>query len=434
MKNAAIEIVRVLQEAGHTAYWAGGCVRDLLRGVHPKDYDIATSATPDQVEALFEKTIPIGKSFGVITTEWEGHRFEIASFRSDAPDGDGRRPSSVRYTHPAEDALRRDFTINGLFFDPIYEEIHDFVGGQDDLKNKLIRFIGDPAQRIQEDHLRIMRALRFKNTLEFSYHPDTYRAIQRHAALASKVSAERLRDEFNKILFSPSVSRALEDLQDTGVLTHVFPELERCKGVAQPPEFHQEGDVWTHLMLALDALDPETPLLARWAVLFHDIGKPETFKIAERIRFDRHSEVSAEIAERVMRRLKFSRQDIEHVTWVVRHHFMMVDLLKMPLGRKRRWFLDPRFPTLLTLFYADAAGTRPVDLGLFEAVTAEYEEVKAYFGSLPQPLISGQDVMDNYGLKPGPQVGEILKDAMEAQLAHEFENRTQALNWLQQRG
>lgn len=430
MKNAALDIVKTLQDAGHTAYWAGGCVRDFLMGRHPKDYDIATSATPDEIENLFEKTIPIGKCFGVITTEWNGHHFEIATFRNDGGYSDGRRPNAITFSHPAEDALRRDFTINGLFFDPVHEEIHDFVGGQTDIQNKLIRFIGDPHERILEDHLRILRAVRFKNTLGFGYHPDTYAALRKHAALAAKVSGERIRDELNKMLMGDRVSVAFEDLQDTRILEHVFPELEACKGVAQPAEYHQEGDVWTHLMRALDSLPEDTPLVARWAVLFHDIGKPETFKIGERIRFDHHSHVSAEIANRVMRRLRFSRQNIDHVTWAVKHHFMMVELLEMPLGRQRHWFLDPRFPTLLTLFYADAAGTIPMDLSLYEKVKAEYESVVAHFGSMPQPLVSGEDVMTMHGLKPGPQVGTILKEAMEQQLAHAFENREDALQWL----
>jgi putative nucleotidyltransferase with HDIG domain len=430
MKNASIEIVKTLQDAGHTAYWAGGCVRDMLMGRHPNDYDIATSAKPDEIEDLFEKTIPIGKAFGVITTEHNGHHFEIATFRNDSGYSDGRRPNAIEFSHPAEDALRRDFTINGLFFDPVHEELHDFVGGQDDIKNKLIRFIGDPHERILEDHLRILRALRFKNTLGFGYHPDTYKALRKHAHLADKVSWERVRVELNKMIMSDKATVAFEDMQDTGVLPHVFPELEACKGVAQPAEYHKEGDVWTHLMMSLESLPEDASLIARWAVLFHDIGKPETFKIAERIRFDHHCSESAKIASRVMRRMKFSRQNIEHVTWVVKHHFMMVDLLEMSVGRQRHWFLDPKFPDLLLLFYADAAGTQPMDLSLYEKVHAAYERTIDKFGSLPEPLLTGADVMKIHGIEPGPKIGEILKDAMERQLEHEFETKEEALKWL----
>lgn len=430
MQKTAVDIVKKLQEAGHTAYFAGGCVRDLLLKKEPKDYDIATSARPEEIEDLFEQTYPIGKAFGVITTVVNGFSFEIATFRSDSTEGDGRRPDAVYFSHPAEDAFRRDFTINGLFYDPIYEEVHDFVGGQDDLKNQLIRFIRVPHERIQEDHLRILRAIRFKNTFGFSYHPDTYEALRTHANLANRVSQERVRDEFNKILMSGKAAEAFEDMQDLGVLKEVFPELEACKGVAQPPEFHREGDVWNHTMKSLASLSAETSLLARWAVLFHDIGKPKTFKIKERIRFDRHAHVSAEIAEDVMRRLCFSKKDIEHVTWVVKHHLMMKELLDMPLGRKRHWFLDPRFPDLMILFYADVAGSVPANFKLYDAVKEEYEHTLKAFPERPKPLLSGTEVISLLKLPPGPQIGEILEKMWQAQLSGELDSPESAKQWL----
>lgn len=430
MLKTAIQIVEILQKAGHKAYFAGGCVRDMILEKEPKDYDIATSALPDEIEDLFEKTIPIGKSFGVIFTTLNGHNFEIATFRSDSGYSDGRRPDAVTFTHPEEDAKRRDFTINGLFYDPIADEIHDFVGGRDDIKNKIIRFIGDPHQRILEDHLRIIRAIRFKNTLDFGYHPDTYHAIKKHAQLADKVSWERVRDELNKIIMTENAPIAFEDFQDTGVLPYILPELEACKGVAQPMQYHEEGDVWTHLMNSLKALPKDAPLTARWSVIFHDIGKPETFKIAERIRFDHHSEISAEIAEKVMRRLMFPRRDIERVTWAVKHHFMMTQLLEMPLGRQRHWFLNEGFPDLLLLFYADAAGTTPTDLSLYEKVKASYEECLSHFKERPKPFLTGEDVMKTLNLKAGPKVGQILEEAMEKQLGHEFKSREEAMEWL----
>ncbi|OGJ43864.1 hypothetical protein A2974_02975 [Candidatus Peregrinibacteria bacterium RIFCSPLOWO2_01_FULL_48_20] len=430
MHKTAIAIVKTLQDAGHKAYFAGGSVRDMLLKKEAKDYDIATSALPDEIEKLFAETYAVGKNFGVIHVVENSHQFEIATFRSDSGTSDGRRPDAVMFTHAEEDAKRRDFTINGLFYDPVADEIHDFVGGRDDLTNKLIRFIGDPHERILEDHLRIIRAVRFKNTLGFGYHPDTYAALKKHAQLADKVSWERVRDELNKIILSRSAPVAFEDMQDTGILPYVLPELEACKGVAQPMQFHQEGDVWTHLMDALSALPEEASLLAHWAVIFHDIGKPETFKIAERIRFDEHSERSAEIAERIMRRLHFSRQDIEHVSWAVRHHFMMEQLLDMPLGRQRHWFLDPRFPTLLLLFYADAAGTTPADLSLYNKVKVAYEECLRHFPERPKPLLTGEDVMQTLGLKAGPEVGKILDGLMEKQLSHEIKSREEALKWL----
>ena len=430
MHKTAIAIVKTLQDAGHKAYFAGGSVRDMLLKKEAKDYDIATSALPDEIEKLFAETYAVGKNFGVIHVVENSHQFEIATFRSDSGYSDGRRPDAVTFTHAEEDAKRRDFTINGLFYDPVADELHDFVGGRDDLTNKLIRFIGDPHERILEDHLRIIRAIRFKNTLGFGYHPDTYAALKKHAQLADKVSWERVRDELNKIILSHSAPVAFEDMQDTGILPYVLPELEACKGVAQPMQFHQEGDVWTHLMDALSALPEDASLLAHWAVIFHDIGKPETFKIAERIRFDEHSERSAEIAERIMRRLHFSRQDIEHLSWAVRHHFMMEQLLDMPLGRQRHWFLDPRFPTLLLLFYADAAGTTPADLSLYNKVKVAYEECLHHFPERPKPLLTGEDVMQTLGLKAGPEVGKILDGLMEKQLSHEIKSREEALKWV----
>jgi putative nucleotidyltransferase with HDIG domain len=431
MKNTSIAIVKTLQEAGHTAYWAGGCVRDMLMGTHPKDYDIATSASPDEIEELFEDTYAIGKSFGVINVVENGYQFEIATFRSDSGYSDGRRPDAVIFSHPAEDALRRDFTINGLFYDPLNDEIHDFVGGQDDIKNKLIRFIGDPHERILEDHLRIIRAVRFKNTLGFGYHPDTYHAIKKHAHLADKVSWERVREELNKIIMSEKAPIAFEDMQDTGVLPHILPELEECKGIAQPAMYHHEGDVWTHSMDALASLAPSAPLNHRWATLLHDIGKPKTFEVKERIRFDEHPQVSAEMAGSILRRLRFSRKDIDEITWAIEHHFMMQQLLDMPKGRKAHWFLDERFPTLLAVFYADAAGITPVDLSLYEKVKAAYEECRAEFESKPKPLLTGQDIINTLKLKPGPEIGKVLDELMEKQLAGEIKTREEALDWLE---
>ncbi len=432
MLKTATQIVATLQQAGFKAYFAGGCVRDMLMQREPKDVDIATSALPDQIEKLFADTYPVGKAFGVIHVNENGHTFEIATFRSDSGTSDGRRPDAVLFSHAEDDAQRRDFTINALFYDPIKEEMHDFIGGQDDIGNKLIRFIGDPHQRILEDHLRILRAIRFKNTLGFNYHPETYKAIKQHAPLADKVSWERVRDELNKIIMARRAPVAFEDMQDAGILPYVLPELEACKGMAQPAEYHHEGDVWTHLMRALDSLPEDATLLDHWTVILHDIGKPETFKIEERIRFDGHSEVSAEIAERILRRLHFSRRDIEHITWVIRHHFMMHQLLEMPIGKQRQWFLDPRFPSLMQLFYADAMGTLPASLHLYNQVKAAQDDCLRRFPALPEPFLTGSDVMEVLQLKPGPRIGEILIQAMEKQLGHDFQTREEALQWLQQ--
>ena len=272
--------------------------------------------------------------------------------------------------------------------------------------------------------------MRFKNTLGCGYHPDTYHAIKKHAQLADKVSWERVREELNKIILSEHAAVAFEDFQDTGVLPYVLPELESCKGVAQPPEYHHEGDVWTHLMDSLKSLPTNATLSSRWAVIFHDIGKPETFKIGERIRFDKHSEVSAEIAERIMRRLKFPRKDIDRVTWTVKHHFMMKQLLEMPIGRQRYWFLHEYFPDLLMLFYADAAGTTPKDLSLYNDVKVAYENCLKHFSEIPKALLSGVEIMELLHLPAGPTIGEILDKLMEKQLSHEIKTKAEALSWL----
>jgi poly(A) polymerase len=430
MQKTAVAIVKTLRDAGHKAYFAGGCVRDMLLGKEAKDFDIATSALPEQIEKIFKDTYAVGKSFGVMHVVESGFTFEIATFRSDSGYSDGRRPDAVIFTHAEDDAQRRDFTINGLFYDPIGDEILDFVGGRDDLSNKLIRFIRDPHERILEDHLRIIRAIRFKNTLGFGYHPDTYAAIKKHAALADKVSWERVRDELNKIIMARSAPVAFEDMQDTGVLPYILPELEACKGVAQPPEYHHEGDVWTHLMQALASLPQDAMLNQHWAVILHDIGKPETFKIAERIRFDHHSEISAELGEKILRRLRFSRSDIDEITWAVRHHFMMTQLLDMEIGKQRQWFLSPRFPTLMQLFYADAMGTTPASLHLYNQVKAARDDCLRRFPELPKPLLTGEDVMKTLGVKAGPRVGEILQEVLVKQLGHELESREKALEWL----
>ena len=430
MHSSATQIVATLQKAGFKAYFAGGCVRDRIMGREPKDIDIATSALPDQIEELFSETYAVGKAFGVIHVNENGYTFEIATFRSDSGYSDGRRPDAVLFTHAEEDAKRRDFTINALFYDPITEEFHDFVGGRDDIGNKLIRFIGNPHERILEDHLRILRAIRFKNTLGFQYHPETYAALKKHAPLADKVSWERVRDELNKIIMARSAPTAFEDMQDTGVLPYVLPELEACKGLAQPAEYHHEGDLWSHLMRALDSLPETATLIDHWAVILHDIGKPETFKIEERIRFDRHSEVSAEIAERILRRLHFSRRDIEHITWVIRHHFIMKQLLDMPVGKQRKWFLDPRFPTLMNVFYADAMGTVPASLHLYNQVKATYDDCLRRFPALPAPLLTGEEIMTALSLKPGPRIGEITNELLEKQLGHELSTKEEAMEWL----
>ena len=433
MKPTAVALIKLLRSSGFQAYWAGGCVRDMLLGIRPKDFDIATSAKPEDLKKLLKKVHPVGEKYGVVLVIEQGHAFEVATFRSDSGYSDGRRPDAVLFTHAEEDAKRRDFTINGLFYDPVSKKIYDYVGGQGDLKEKLVRFIGNPHERIQEDHLRILRAIRFKNLLHFQYHPDTYHALKTHAALADKVSGERLRDELNKILMAEdreSTLSALEDLLETGVLEVVLPELYAMKGVAQPTQYHHEGDVWEHAKRSLDALSKYASLNVRWATLLHDVGKPVTFKLKERIRFDHHAQEGAKIANQLLHRLAFSRKDIDEITWLIEHHMMLPQLLDMPLGRQRHWFLLPHFADLLAVFAADIAGTDPARYDIYTQLLERHNETLKKFPTPPEPLLTGHEIMEILNLKPGKKIGENGKELREKQLAHELNTKKQAIAWV----
>lgn len=430
MKLSSIEIIKKLRAAGFEAYWAGGCVRDMLTAQRPKDFDIATSARPEDIKKIFSKTLAVGEQFGVILAEQDGHHFEIATFRSDSGYSDGRRPDAVLFTDAKEDALRRDFTINGMFYDPLEDKVFDFVGGQDDLKNKLIRFIGDPEKRILEDHLRIIRAIRFKNILGFQYHPDTYAAIKKHAAHAVKVSGERIRDELNKMMLHESFPHALNDMEDTGVLQAILPEIQAMKGVAQPPEFHTEGDVWDHTLESIRQLKHDASLILRWAVFLHDVGKPETFGIKGRIRFEGHAEKSAELAEQILRRLAFSRKDMEIVMWLVQHHMMVYNVLEMKVATRRHWFLNPWYLDLLEVNRCDTAGTKPPRLETYEKVFALYRKDMAELPHEPKRLLTGEEVMETLGLAPGKEVKKVLEELRTEQLEQKITTKKQALTWL----
>jgi poly(A) polymerase len=431
MQPTSIEIIKKLKAAGFEAYWAGGCVRDMLLGIKPKDYDIVTSAKPDEIEKVLEHTIPIGKEFGVILAIEQGHHFEVATFRSDAGYSDGRRPDAVIFTDAQEDAKRRDFTINGMFYDPLEDKIIDYVGGQQDLEARLIRFIGRPTERILEDHLRILRAIRFKNTLNFQYEPETYQAIQKHAPLLiDKVSNERIRDELNKIIVSPYAVNAFQDMEDTRILNIILPEIAKMKGIAQPYQYHKEGDVWTHAMQSLKALPETASMPLRWATLLHDVGKPETFKLAERIRFDTHDRKSAQIARKLLSRLHFENSMIDEVCWLIEHHMMVMPLVQMPKGRRLAWFHQPYFKNLLELFYADARGTTPPHTEIIDQIAQLYHDDLKEMPVPPPPLLHGEDIMKIMKIKPGKKVGFILDRIREMQLGGELQTKKQALEWL----
>lgn len=443
VKATSIEIIEILKKAGHQAYWAGGCVRDMLLGTEPKDFDIVTSAKPDEIEELLEHTIPIGKEFGVILAIKNGHHFEIATFRSDSGYSDGRRPDAVEFTSAEEDAKRRDFTINAIFYDPTADKIYDFVNGQKDMEEKLVRFIGEPEDRIKEDHLRILRAVRFKNNFDMQYHPDTYQAIKKHVRLIENISKERVADELNKMIMGNTPGRAFEELFEIGALEILIPELCKLKGLAQPLQYHQEGDVWDHSVRALNSLTqeegdpnplPEMPptLALKWATFMHDIGKYETFsQDDERIRYNGHPEVGADLARKILNRLKFPKKIIDRVDWLIRHHMMVVPLFEMTAGRRRHWFLQPGFEELLEVYRADALGIIPTDLSAYEKMKKLYLHEIAKLKLMPKTLISGEDVMKILKLKEGERVGEVLKDIREKQLDGELKNKKDARAYLE---
>lgn len=442
MKPTSIEIIEILKKAGHEAFWAGGCVRDMLFGIEPKDFDIVTSAKPDEIEDLLEHTIPIGKQFGVILAIQNGHHFEIATFRSDSGYSDGRRPDAVEFTNAEQDAQRRDFTINGMFYDPTKDIILDYVGGQKDMDDQLVRFIGNPEERILEDHLRILRAVRFKNAFNLQYHPDTYQAIKKYAHLVTKVSAERIADELNKIIMSLKPGKAFEELFELGILDHILPELGKLKGLAQPKKYHNEGDVWDHSLMSIDSLMDEDAypnplpekhpdLATKWATLFHDIGKFDTFSIDdERIRYDGHDRKGAEIAQIIMKRLKFPGNIIKKTAWLIEHHMMVVPLFEMPDTRRKHWFLLPHFEDLLEVYRADAMGIIPLDLSVYEDLKKMYRHEIAKLRLMPKQIISGEEIMKILNLKPSKKVGELLKEVREKQLEGELKTKKQALDYI----
>ena len=432
--NAAREVARVLAQAGFQAYFAGGCVRDTLLGRPLKDIDIATSATPEQVERLFEgRTVSVGKSFGVILVQHGGFSFDVATFRTDGAYTDGRHPEQVCFSTPEHDAQRRDFTVNGLFCDPESGEVIDFVGGLVDMEAQVIRAIGDPVARFREDHLRMLRAVRFSSVLEFRLDADTREAIARHAEWINRVSAERIATELVRMLCeSPRPSVGLNLLRETGLLAQVLPEVVALHGTEQPPQYHPEGDVWTHTCLMLDDLPaPRDPDLAL-AVLFHDIGKPPTFRVAPddktgqlRIRFPCHATVGARMTEKILTRLKLSSERIETVVSLVSEHMHFVDAQKMRRSTLRRVLGSRHFPKTLDLVRLDIQHSNG-DFSTWDFLKSSYD---AFTDEpvLPEPKIRGRDLLA-LGFKPGPKMGKLLNKLYDAQLEGRLEEEMKKLD------
>lgn len=421
------EIILKLQQSGFEAYFAGGCVRDRERGVPPKDYDIATNARPEDVALLFSKTVPVGAAFGVILVVLEGETYEVATFRSEGDYKDGRHPSQVSFSSLEEDAKRRDFTVNGLYFDTKTNQVIDYVGGRQDLQKKIIRTIGDPEKRFLEDHLRMMRAIRFAVQLEFQIDKPTLNAIHKHAPKLKLISAERIRDEFSKILTSPNPARGIRLLDETGLCQQFLPEIEAMKGVEQPSEYHPEGDVYIHTLMLLEGLNNAELELAMGALL-HDVAKPATFvRASDRIRFHGHDVLGAKMTESICKRLAFSNDQTELIVSLVLEHLRFKDIFNMRLSTLKRFLSLPRFDLHLEQHRLDCLASHK-NLDAYDFAKEKYEQ---FLREPPPPLklISGED-LKLMGFAPGPVFSKILREVEDQILEGKVVDRNQALQFV----
>jgi len=431
MRAIATEIVRRLRAADHEAYFVGGCVRDQLLGEEPQDYDIATSAVPEQIESLFPRTVPVGRQFGVVVVIEEGIPFQVATFRAETDYRDGRHPGRVTFCDPQADARRRDFTVNGLFWDPLRNRLHDWVGGEADLRAKIIRTIGDPRQRFAEDHLRLLRAVRFAAQLNFAIEPATLAAVRDDASKILAVSAERIREELVKLFRPPHAARGLDLLRESGLLEQVLPEVNATIACEQSPDFHPEGSVYNHLVRIFDHLPADAAPSLIWAALLHDIGKPATASRDPQtgaIHFFGHEETGGEIAKTILERLRFPRKDIDEIVACVRYHMQFKDVLQMRRSTLRRILLRSSFPTELELHRLDCLGSHG-RLDHYEFLLRQAEELERQ-PALRPPLLTGEDLM-GLGMKPGPRMGRLLAELREKQLQDELTTPDEARVWAQ---
>ncbi|MSU57431.1 MAG: CCA tRNA nucleotidyltransferase [Pedosphaera sp.] len=453
-RELATGIVRRLQAAGFAAYWVGGCVRDFLLGREPGDYDIATDAVPEQIEKLFPHTIAVGRKFGVMVVVEAKQQFQVATFRAESDYRDGRRPETVSFGDARADALRRDFTINGLFFDPVAGKSHDWVGGEADLRAGIIRTIGAPEERFAEDHLRMLRAVRFAARLGFEIQTQTFAAVKTHAAKIKLISAERIRDELNKLFAPPfgvppsggsplppsgppeggtpnaPAARGLELLRASGLLEHILPELAATVTCEQSPDYHPEGNVFTHLRLMLEKMPPDSDPLLPWAVLMHDIAKPLTASRDEQsgsIHFYEHEKIGARMAEEILERLRFPRKQIEQVSETVLHHMQFKDAPNMRKSTLRRMLLRETFPLELQLHRLDCLGSHG-KLDVYDFLVAQSAEL-AQQPEIRPPLLTGAELIE-LGVKPRPAMGKLLAEIREKQLADELKTKAAARAWV----
>lgn len=443
LKDFATTIVQTLRQQGFQAYLVGGCVRDLLLGREPKDYDVATNATPDQVMAIFPETYAVGAQFGVVLVPVPEERqsgtgesiapgsgtIEVATFRSDLGYSDGRHPDEVRFSSdPGEDVARRDFTINGMMLDPAGGEVLDFVGGRKDLEAKVIRAIGDPERRFQEDKLRMLRAVRFAARFGYAIEPATFSAIEKMAREIPVVSRERVRDELTRMLTEGQGRRAFRLLDESRLLEEVLPEISAMKGVEQPPQFHPEGDVFAHTLLLLDNLPQPCPPTLAWGALLHDVGKPSTFRVApDRIRFDGHVDVGVKMAEEICRRLRFSGDDTGQILALIDHHMRFGQATRMKESTLKKFLRMPRFDEHLALHRADCLASHG-DLTTYEFAREKLAAIPPE-KMRPSPLVNGDDLIAA-GYPPGPRFREILTAVEDAQLEGRLPSRNDALEFV----
>jgi poly(A) polymerase len=442
LKDFATSIIKTLRQRGFQAYLVGGCVRDLLLGREPKDYDVATNATPTQVMSIFPETYAVGAQFGVVLVlnpeampdcELEessrARCVEVATFRSDIGYSDGRHPDEVRFSNDArEDVARRDFTINGMLLDPISGEVLDYVGGRQDLAGGIIRTIGNAEQRFAEDKLRLLRAVRFAARFDYTIEPTTFAAIHKSAEQIRVVSRERVRDELSRMLTEGHARRAFLMLDESGLLQHVLPEISVMHGVEQPPEFHPEGDVFVHTLLLLDNLPQPCPPTLGWGALLHDVGKPATFRVApDRIRFDGHVGVGVKIAERICRRLRFSNDDTDQILALVENHMRFADAMKMKESTLKKFMRLRDFDEHLALHRADCLASHR-NLTTYEFIRQKRVEIPPE-KMRPEPLVTGHDLIAA-GHAPGPKFKEILSAVEDAQLEGQLPSREAALEFV----
>ena len=429
-KAAAIDIIGKLQEKGHIAYLAGGCVRDMLRGETPKDYDIATSALPEEITSIFTKTREVGVHFGVVIVIVNNQAFDVATFRNDGSYKDGRHPEEVTFSTPQDDTARRDFTVNGIFFDPISEKYIDFVEGKSDIDKKVIRAIGEPNLRFQEDHLRLLRAIRFAARFDYEIEAETWNSIKSNASGISKISKERIRDELTKILLNENRVLGFDLLVESGLMEHIIPQILQLKGCEQPPQFHPEGDVFVHTRLMLSLLKDAPSIELVLSVLLHDIGKPATYSFdeeADRIRFNGHDKLGAEMSEQILRDLKFSNSIIEDVVQMVANHMTFKDVQKMRQSKLKRFMSRSTFNDEIELHRVDCLGSWG-GLDNYDFLNKKMIEF-ANEPIIPQPLLTGKDLIE-LGWSPGPDLGQTLNSVQDLQLEGKLNSKDEALDWV----